>query len=151
MTYQSQLGLNGRCQCCTRKQTPNSAFQTPDCKFSSLIHAAAPSQGNTTGFPDSSQAPFFGLHIVKNGVGVISCAHLRHTSLASLLSVSNTILNNERNPCFSYNGFPIDEASIQHSTPNSSARETPTFISSEPMPWRRYAGKTAIQLSASNR
>lgn len=110
--------------------------------------AVSSSHGSLTDSPECSQTPFFGLHMVKKAVGVSSCAHLRHKSLGFFLSVSKFILKRDRNPWFSYNGFPKEEASIQHSTPNSSARTVPTVIRSEPMPWRRYEGSTAIQLRA---
>jgi hypothetical protein len=105
--------------------------------------------GISTSRPSSSfHNPRFGLHMANTGAGVISCAHLRHSSLALDSSVSKAILNKDWKPNFSYNGFPILDPSNQHSRSKLSAFLIPAFMRSEPIPHRRCAGWTAIQFSA---
>jgi hypothetical protein len=112
-------------------------------------YSVAPnSQGIATFVPSTSHKPARGLHIAYTGGGVNSCLAFRHKSLASFFSISNAILHKDRNPCFSYKGLPMLEASIQHSTLRSSATDIPAFISREPTPWRRWVGITDIQFNA---
>lgn len=86
--------------------------------------------------------------MAKIGAGVSSWALLLHSSLALALSVSKAIFNNDSKPNFSYSGLPMADASNQHSRSSSSARTIPTSISKQPIPRSRWAGSTAIQLSA---
>jgi hypothetical protein len=113
-------------------------------------HYAVPKvQGSFTSLPSSHfHTPLFGLHMANIGGGVISCAHLRHSSLALVRSLSNARLSRDWNSNFSYNGLPIVEASIQHSRFRVSARRMPTFINREPTPRRRCEGTTASQFRA---